>query len=188
MGEIKHGTSSAYSYHKCRCDECREYKRKVSREEYERNRQKRLEQVRRYRAENPDAVRERDRRYREKNAEKKAAYSARYQRDNAEQTNRKNRLWRAKNKRRAWAYSWINKNAKRGGPIDAETREWIKSLTDGIPCTYCGAPFVTIDHIVPVAKGGTNARANLTPACQRCNVRKQHMSVEDFMARLREEP
>jgi 5-methylcytosine-specific restriction endonuclease McrA len=41
-------------------------------------------------------------------------------------------------------------------------------------CTYCGAPWtkenpLTIDHIVPLTRGGTNARENLTVACYRCN-------------------
>jgi 5-methylcytosine-specific restriction endonuclease McrA len=41
-------------------------------------------------------------------------------------------------------------------------------------CCYCGAKndALTIDHVVPVAKGGTNAIRNLAPACGRCNGRK----------------
>ena len=41
-------------------------------------------------------------------------------------------------------------------------------------CTYCGSPGsednpLTIDHIIPLTRGGTNARENLTVACYRCN-------------------
>jgi len=41
-------------------------------------------------------------------------------------------------------------------------------------CTYCGSPAtegnpLTIDHIIPLTRGGTNARENLTVACYRCN-------------------
>lgn len=43
-------------------------------------------------------------------------------------------------------------------------------------CTYCGrkAPEVTlvVDHIVPVAKGGTGNDDNLTAACRDCNAGK----------------
>jgi 5-methylcytosine-specific restriction endonuclease McrA len=41
-------------------------------------------------------------------------------------------------------------------------------------CTYCGTPAtegnpLTIDHIVPLSRGGTNQLSNLTVACARCN-------------------
>jgi 5-methylcytosine-specific restriction endonuclease McrA len=41
-------------------------------------------------------------------------------------------------------------------------------------CTSCGSPGtavnpLTVDHIVPLSKGGTNARENLMVLCYRCN-------------------
>lgn len=44
-------------------------------------------------------------------------------------------------------------------------------------CTYCGSPGtedngLTIDHVIPLAMGGTNARENLVVACYRCNRKK----------------
>lgn len=40
-------------------------------------------------------------------------------------------------------------------------------------CVYCGAPVakgsVTIDHVHPLAKGGTSAQNNLVAACRGCN-------------------
>jgi 5-methylcytosine-specific restriction endonuclease McrA len=47
---------------------------------------------------------------------------------------------------------------------------------DGFTCQYCGRrpPLVVLqcDHIVPVAKGGTNDHWNLTTACTECNLGK----------------
>jgi 5-methylcytosine-specific restriction endonuclease McrA len=40
------------------------------------------------------------------------------------------------------------------------------------PCRWCGAPADTADHLVPVARGGTNEIANLAPACEQCNKRR----------------
>jgi hypothetical protein len=47
---------------------------------------------------------------------------------------------------------------------------------DGFVCAYCGAtpPSVVlqVDHINPVAKGGTNEIDNLITSCQPCNIGK----------------
>ena len=43
------------------------------------------------------------------------------------------------------------------------------------PCVICGKPFqpgqkITVEHIVPLRKGGTNVLANLGPAHAACNI------------------
>lgn len=47
---------------------------------------------------------------------------------------------------------------------------------DGFACQYCGrtAPTVVlaVDHVVPVAEGGSDAPTNLTTACKECNAGK----------------
>lgn len=53
-------------------------------------------------------------------------------------------------------------------------------VRDGGECAYCGRPFgtglpfsrPTIDHVVPVSRGGTNALTNLVLACKPCNYAK----------------
>jgi 5-methylcytosine-specific restriction endonuclease McrA len=48
---------------------------------------------------------------------------------------------------------------------------------DGHTCRYCGrsAPEVVlhIDHVIPVARGGTDDDTNLVVACQDCNLGKK---------------
>jgi 5-methylcytosine-specific restriction endonuclease McrA len=39
-------------------------------------------------------------------------------------------------------------------------------------CHYCGELANTVDHLVPVSAGGTDAPTNLVAACARCNGRK----------------
>lgn len=44
----------------------------------------------------------------------------------------------------------------------------------GKRCLYCGdAPAQTVDHVLPLALGGTNHEGNLAPACYECNRLKQ---------------
>lgn len=46
----------------------------------------------------------------------------------------------------------------------------------GFRCTYCGRSAtdatLVIDHVIPIADGGTNAETNLTAACGECNAGK----------------
>lgn len=44
---------------------------------------------------------------------------------------------------------------------------------DGHRCVYCSSPGpLTVDHIVPICKGGTNDDVNLMTVCDPCNQHK----------------
>jgi 5-methylcytosine-specific restriction endonuclease McrA len=63
-----------------------------------------------------------------------------------------------------------------------------KELLDTDPhCYWCGRPLnvpsSTLDHRVPLAKGGTNRRENLVLCCDPCNQAKAAMLPEEFGAR-----
>jgi 5-methylcytosine-specific restriction endonuclease McrA len=51
-------------------------------------------------------------------------------------------------------------------------------------CGYCGAIVpkkkMTVDHITPKCKGGTNDIENLMPCCGDCNRDKADMSLDQF--------
>lgn len=49
----------------------------------------------------------------------------------------------------------------------------IRSLFIGKPCVVCGAVADTVDHRIPLARGGTNDLDNLQPMCKECNRRKR---------------
>jgi 5-methylcytosine-specific restriction endonuclease McrA len=36
-------------------------------------------------------------------------------------------------------------------------------------CAYCGDEANTVDHVIPISKGGTDDPLNLVAACNRCN-------------------
>lgn len=58
---------------------------------------------------------------------------------------------------------------------------------DGRVCAYCKATSgdFHIDHVIPVASGGTDDLENLVPSCSGCNLAKASMSVEAFLAKRR---
>jgi len=39
-------------------------------------------------------------------------------------------------------------------------------------CFYCGSKANTVDHVVPLSRGGQHAEGNLVPACRSCNSSK----------------
>ena len=52
---------------------------------------------------------------------------------------------------------------------------------DDYMCTYCGAKeYLTIDHILPLSRGGSSNKDNLTTACRSCNSRKHNKTIEEW--------
>ena len=69
---------------------------------------------------------------------------------------------------------------------------WKRKRSTGI-CYYCGGKFkadeLTMDHLVPIVRGGKSTRGNVAPACKECNNRKKHMlpmEWEEYMAAVRQ--
>ena len=65
---------------------------------------------------------------------------------------------------------------------------WRARLQKGV-CHYCGrqvgAANLTMDHVVPVARGGRSVRSNCVPCCKDCNNRKKALTpAEQILARL----
>ncbi len=71
---------------------------------------------------------------------------------------------------------------QRGTLFGYEVREYLLEKW-GRKCAYCDAENVplTIDHIHPRSKGGSNRASNLTLACFPCNQRKGNRDVRDFL-------
>jgi len=56
-------------------------------------------------------------------------------------------------------------------------------------CQYCGSTkHLTLDHIIPVSKGGQNTWKNLTTACFKCNNKKGDRTAEEAKMVLKREP
>ena len=55
---------------------------------------------------------------------------------------------------------------------------WKNKLSSGV-CYYCGKKFkpseLTMDHIVPIIRGGKSTKGNIVPCCKECNNKKKYM-------------
>ena len=60
---------------------------------------------------------------------------------------------------------------------------------DGHKCQYCGATRkLTIDHIIPKSKGGSDDWDNLVVACSSCNIKKGDKYLEQTGMKLLKKP
>ncbi len=65
---------------------------------------------------------------------------------------------------------------------------WKAQLQRGV-CHYCGRHVgpvaLTMDHVVPVSRGGRSVRGNCVPCCKDCNNRKKsHTPAEQILNQL----
>jgi len=49
-------------------------------------------------------------------------------------------------------------------------------------CYVCGAEYEQVDHVIPVARGGTSWPANLRPICAHCNQSKGDKPLYEWLA------
>ena len=65
---------------------------------------------------------------------------------------------------------------------------WWKRRTARGRCEYCERPTsardLTMDHRVPLVRGGRSVRANLVPACRECNAAKKYLLPMEWTAYL----
>jgi 5-methylcytosine-specific restriction endonuclease McrA len=66
---------------------------------------------------------------------------------------------------------------------------WRRRLQRGL-CAYCGGTFsereLTMDHVVPVARGGRSVRGNVVASCKPCNARKKLLTPAEQLLLARQ--
>lgn len=71
-----------------------------------------------------------------------------------------------------------------------KTRWWQQKTASGT-CYYCGLKVgyanLTMDHIIPLARGGRSTKDNLVPCCKECNNKKKGslpVEWEEYLEKL----
>src|SRR5690242_6101955 len=89
-------------------------------------------------------------------------------------------------------YRLVATALKRAGGDKEKLREWVGFLVDttlGANCFYCGVLLalanISLDHKVPVSRGGANTQENLQAICRRCNQAKGSFTDKEFDAIVR---
>lgn len=82
--------------------------------------------------------------------------------------------WLDKNRSKKAEYDQRRAARKAAAEGDFTSNQWIQLCQEyGHRCLCCGKQTkLTVDHIVPLLKGGSNDISNLQPLCKPCNSRK----------------
>lgn len=157
----------------------REYMRAYLRKTYLRDKDRRWKATEAWRKAHPEVHAATQARYRDKNREKihatlavidkrphRIAYRKRWREEHPDLVRVMNRKAQLKRKLAL---------AVNGG--FCTPAQWhARCVFYGWRCAYCGKQLdrgtVEIDHVIPVAKGGTGWASNLVPACRSCNAKK----------------
>ena len=159
----------------------------------------------RWRERHPDKMREANRRTKErlgkdyfrawyqKNIEKERERArqvmAKARADNPARAAANQRRYRAANAEKVREREREKTYARRARqPHSAELAELMAQLVTQ-PCAYCGATEnITIDHIIPLSRGGKHEAKNLAPACYSCNSSKCNRLLSEWVGRPKRSP
>lgn len=187
----------------------REQVLKKSAEYREKNRELLREKQRKYCEENKELIRERQkiayftrsevrdkklaymREYQIATKPARNAYHVEYHKKYSEKHRQETKQWRIDNpekaKRNRIKYNAARRARKIGAAGEFDYEGWMQRCEFyGWRCRYCGTELneetVTMDHRIPLAKGGTNWISNLVPACKSCNCSKRDKTEQEYMA------
>lgn len=139
-----------------------------------------------------------------KTKEERAAYARKYyhERMTKEQKRRKRKLkaeWSRTDKGRKTTKEWkdlnrdkvcannIQQATKARHPeifaksslSNADVRKWVSDRWEQ-PCRYCGQPSTSVDHVLPLSRGGEHEVHNFELICITCNIVKRDKTPEEF--------
>lgn len=132
-----------------------------------------------------------------KKAEKIKAYNRRYRKENADEIRERQRIYRHAHREKTRIYHKKRYEKMLEKNDNTITPDFIVALFSNTKeCPYCGKPMCdtedklidikTIDHLVPIVKGGWHSMYNVIVCCHHCNSRKTNLDYFEWVGRLEE--
>lgn len=147
---------------------------------------KNREYVRRWEAANPGKMSERASQWQKDNPERARERSRRYRDANTKKERERKQKWERANPDKLLAH-WHRRRALKIGNGGSHTAAEWKAIkkSQGYTCLACGLKEpeikLTVDHVIPLDKGGSNDASNIQGLCKSCNSKK-HTRVIDYRA------
>lgn len=159
------------------CKTC--FKKQVSKRYFE-NPEPAKQVSRQWRIDNPEKTKQNNKSWRINNAEYKAAKDLDWRKNNREKYLENSRTWASNNRLRRRENELRRRARKYNNGVYKVTIKELRKLRDQ-NCLYCGQQAkITIDHILPIARGGAHSIGNLAPACQPCNSSKGAKTITEW--------
>ena len=130
---------------------------------------------------NPNPKRQRERVRHARNPQRKRDYERTWRVAHPDKWAAQMESWRARNAERIRSYQKTSKARRRSGTQGHFTAaEWRDLCAQhGNRCLRCGAEgSLSVDHVVPISRGGTNTIDNIQPLCLPCNLHKHATTVD----------
>jgi 5-methylcytosine-specific restriction endonuclease McrA len=114
-------------------------------------------------------------------------YTRIWKKNNRAKVGLQRRRWKDRNPELRRAQSRVDRQRRRARNRQASgyfTREQWQARLDyhGNKCYYCTSEHnLTIDHRIPLSRGGTNWPSNLVPACHSCNSKKNNKTETEYV-------
>jgi 5-methylcytosine-specific restriction endonuclease McrA len=135
-----------------------------------------------------------DVKYRKENSEKRKVSAAKYREENSEKIKEYGRS----EKHKVGMANWVKMHPEKVAVIRSKRRalkyantplaemlmstEWLVVLAAAAGlCHYCHKEAkLTIDHVIPLSRGGKDSKDNVVAACLRCNTSKGNKTLEEW--------
>ncbi len=137
------------------------------------------ESRRRYREQNPDKVRESRRLWREQNPDKVRESRRLWRERNLDKVREAQRRWQEANPDAKRLATQRRKARKRNAPTYLISAKDARRLANE-PCLACRGVADTLDHLVPLSRGGSHGAGNLVAMCGSCNSRKSARTISEW--------
>lgn len=180
--------SSSYIYNKCRCDNCRLYKKLSANKYFKNNKEKIKASKKAYYEKNKDVLLAKTKKYYIKNREEIIRYSSLYAIENRERLRGIKREYARKHPEIDRNKNRRKRAIKRKNGFEKYTEKQVLDLY-GTNCYLCNTPIdmsvsrrcgdpgwekgLHIEHFIDIALGGPDTLANVRPSHAICNLNKK---------------
>lgn len=78
----------------------------------------------------------------------------------------------------------VHKKREKAKAFELKKSQWWRQQIGPGLCYYCKNKFkpsaLTMDHVIPISRGGKSSKKNCVPACKTCNNEKKYKTTFDM--------